>query len=665
MCGVAGFLGNNKSNIDCNEVIHSMTNQLIHRGPDSEGSWIDEENGMALGHRRLAIIDLSEEGGLQPMSSPSGKFIISYNGEIFNHNELRKDLEKHYLFSGWRGSSDTETLLLAFELWGIKESLNKLVGQFAFALWDKEEKELFLARDRFGEKPLYYGWVDELFVFSSELKPISTMEGFSNNISRDSLSLFVRHNYVPTPYSIFENIYKLQPGCLLKIKSQSCEPLKGEEIFAPLNKDKISIERWWSLLEVEENKIKLDNNIDTQNMVEESLRDSIKLQAIADVPIGCFLSGGVDSSLISAILQQESDSPINTFTVGFEEEEYSETFFAKKVANHLGTNHTELFVTGEDALKVVPNLSKIYDEPFADASQIPTYLISKLAKESVTVVLSGDAGDELFGGYNRYLYGPLALRISKLLPNGIKKLLFAFISIFPVKLINSIGEHLPKNLKVSMLGDKLYKLSNKLIDTKNKDELYLNLVSEWEPANNPVLGANIPSYFLNRNISKKESEDFQERMMYLDQKTYLTDDILVKVDRASMSVSLETRIPFLDFRLVEISSKLSIENKINGRQGKKVLKDILYKYVPKDLIERPKQGFSVPLDSWLRGPLREWADNLLREERLIEEGFFDAKKIRRYWHEHLSSRHNWEHKLWNILMFQSWMENYEEQRKRF
>jgi len=652
MCGIVGIFGE-KELSSLGNCIERMTETLLHRGPDSSGTWIDQENKIALGHRRLSILELSEAGH-QPMKSSCGRFVLSFNGEIYNHLDLRKDIEKlaevdKNLNFKWRGGSDTETLLEGFSLLGVKKTLKMTVGMFALALWDKEEKRLYLTRDRIGEKPLYYGWSNNNFIFASELKALKEYDLFNNKIDRDSLNIYMRHNYIPCPRSIYKDIYKLEPGTLLSL-DLSATHSGGTS----LNK-----EIWWSLKEStsfgKENLL-MDREQNLKSL-EKSLLDSIRLQSIADVPLGAFLSGGIDSSLIVALMQSISNTKINTFSIGFKEDAYNEARYAKEVAKHLNTNHKELYLSHEDALALVPVLPKMYDEPFADSSQIPTHLISLMAKEHVTVVLSGDAGDELFGGYNRHVQAPRLWKIISFIPIGIRSLISFFILNISPKLLNQFGNYLPKGLKVIFLGDKLHRFADRLKRIKDQDNLYYSLVSEWEEPSKLVLKSKEPKNILESKSEWPQNLSFQERMMFLDMATYLPDDILVKVDRASMATSLETRVPFLDHRVVELALRIPVDQKIVGTRGKEVLRKILYKYVPKKLVDRPKQGFGIPLGEWLRGPLREWAEDLINKERLSKEGFFEVEMIHERWNEHLSRKRNWEHSLWSVLMFQSWLES--------
>jgi asparagine synthase (glutamine-hydrolysing) len=536
---------------------------------------------------------------------------------------------------------------------------------FAIALWDTQNKHLYLARDRFGEKPLYYGWVNDSFVFSSELKSFKKFPGFTNQINREALDQYLRLMYVPAPYSIYENVYKLEPGCLLKINTPIPDCPSYDELTLPVSMKNFQIEQWWSLASVAQIGInnQISNETEAVDLLEKQLVESVHLQSLSDVPLGAFLSGGVDSSLITALMQKQSNKPIKTFTIGFEEKKFDESKHAHAVAEHLGTNHTELFVTSIEAQKVIPSLPTIYDEPFADSSQIPTYLVSKVAKQQVTVALSGDGADELFGGYNRYTQGPGIWEKLAKIPRPLRRGLGYSIGTIPISGWDQIGHSLNYlkfgSQNFAQLGDKAYKIATRLKEMKNLNDIYLNPVTEWPQQVSLV--KNMPIVSIEQHNSKFSNDlscfsEAEYRMMFLDSKTYLSDDILCKVDRASMSVSLETRAPFLDHRVAELSWRLPLQMKINNGQGKCILRDILYKYVPRELIERPKMGFGVPIGQWLRGPLREWAEELLNEQRLEKEGYLNPKPIIEIWRQHLSGKYDYSARLWAILMFQAWLE---------
>jgi asparagine synthase (glutamine-hydrolysing) len=661
MCGIVGIYGH-RYDCDLKKVAGDMVASLVHRGPDDDGIWGDDEAEVAFGHRRLSVIDLSHEGH-QPMLSRDGRYVMVFNGEVYNHQLLRVELEDEREVN-WRGHSDTEVMLEAIARWGIKRALSKFIGMFAIALFDRTERKLHLIRDRVGEKPLYYGWCAGAFVFGSELKALRKYPGFAGEIDRDVLALYLRHTAVPDPFTIYQRIYKVQPGCIVSLDlSGSRNYPNGFSPHAPFSISGLSLSRWWSLHEVAESgQSKLiTKETEALGLLEFRLRESVRLQSLADVPLGAFLSGGIDSSLITALMQSESNSPINTFTIGFQEKKYNEAEHARKVASHLGTKHIELFVTAKDALDLVQQLPDLYDEPFADSSQIPTHLLCCQAKKHLTVALSGDAGDELFGGYNRYFWLRKVWSKVSWLPNGTRQLFAKAILSLPAHcwdtFYSRISCLLTSSSDISFVGQKLHNLAKRLVSIKNEDELFFSLVSEWSNPDKVVKGASEPVTLLTKTNDWPTLPDIEHRMMYLDAMTYLPNDILVKVDRAAMSTSLETRTPFLDHRVVELAWQLPLSMKLRNNQGKWALRQILYKYVPRELIERPKQGFGVPLGEWLRGPLKEWAEELISEERLLREGYFNPDPIRSKWSEHLSGTRNWEHSLWAILMFQAWLES--------
>lgn len=653
MCGVTGLIDLNPHHgigLTLQNNVSRMTDRLIHRGPDDSGIWVDAAAGVALGHRRLSILDLSPAGH-QPMCSATGRYVIVFNGEIYNYLELRHELEQ---LGGvaWRGHSDTEVMLAAFEAWGVKAGLQRFIGMFAFALWDCQERALFLARDRLGEKPLYYGWQNGVFLFGSELKALKAHPAFTAAVNRDALALFLRYSYIPAPYSIYQGIAKLPPATFATLTwstlARHADP---------------TIESYWSLREVAEAGIADPLPLDETAVIGELdtlLRDAVAQQMVADVPLGAFLSGGVDSSTIVALMQAQSTRPVKTFTIGFHEAGYDEAKHAKAVARHLGTEHTELYVTPQEAQAMIPRLPRIYDEPFADSSQIPTFLVSQLARTQVTVSLSGDAGDELFGGYNRHFLAKRIWNIHSRLPpplrTGIAHLLLGVPTPWLDRALNALSPLLPRSLHYSQAGDKLHKLAE-LLALPSAEHIYRRLVSFWDRPDALVIGGHEPATAPTDAGQWARLPGFTERMMYLDTVTYLPGDILVKVDRAAMAVSLETRVPFLDHRVVEWAWRAPLNMKIRHGQGKWLLRQVLCRYVPKELIERPKQGFAVPVDHWLRGPLREWAETLLNESRLRREGFFNPQPICAKWAEHLAGTCNWQHYLWSVLMFQAWRES--------
>jgi asparagine synthase (glutamine-hydrolysing) len=647
MCGFVGFLSERVDPKESREVIVSrMADRIIRRGPDDAGAWTDAEVGIALGHRRLSIIDLSAAGH-QPMHSACGRFVLVLNGEIYNHLALRSELQKGGIAPQWRGHSDTEIFLAAFAAWGVSATLQRSVGMFAFALWDKVLHTLTLARDRFGEKPLYYGWVGHAFVFGSELTALRAYPGFDNLINRSVLALYFQHCVVPAPYSIYEDIFKLEPGCVLTLRSDDL-------------KDRVtSIVPYWRLTDaVREgmaNPVK--DEAEAVSLLDATLREAVALQAVADVPLGAFLSGGVDSSTIVALMQTQSKRPVQTFTVGFDEAGFDESPHAFAVARHLGTEHHELRVTADDARSVIPLLPQLYDEPFADSSQIPTWLVCQAARRNVTVALSGDAGDELFGGYNRYFWAERVWNRVAWLPSSLRQALGIALQQLPTERWDCIGRILPRGHSIVRLGDKAHKLAHRIKTVKSIDDLYRSLVTEWPEDVVLVKGATQLPTKLDDTSLVMGISDAEHRMMLWDSLAYLQDDILTKVDRAAMGVGLETRVPFLDHRVAELAWRLPLNMKIRDGQGKWVLRQVLYKYVPRELIERPKAGFGIPVGQWLRGPLRDWAEASLDEQRLEREGYLKPAPIREIWLQHLSGRYDWTARLWTVLMFQSWLEN--------
>ena len=635
MCGVAGFISSQLSNPI--KVMNSMIGTLFHRGPDNTSIWNDL-NGVNMAHSRLSILDLSEFGN-QPIFSKSGRYVMVFNGEIYNHQVLRGEINNLTNIK-WKGSSESETFIELIDYFGIKEALIKTRGMFVISVWDIKKKRLTLARDRLGEKPLYYGWQNNSFIFASELKSLKKFPGFKKEIDRSALALYLRHNSIPAPHSIFKNIYKLSPGAMIFI---DLDLKKNKEVC------------YWSTIEEAnngKNKTFSGNYEFAVDTLQTKLLDAVKSQMHADVPLGAFLSGGVDSSTIVALMQKQSSKKIKTFSIGFEDNRFNEAEHAKSVANYLGTDHNEMYLTSKDALNVLPLLPDIFDEPFADSSQIPMYLVSKIAKSKVTVCLSGDGGDELFGGYNRYLISlKLWNKISRI-PRPARGVLSYLIKTIKPELWDKVSSLLYNN-RYSNLGFKLHKGADSL-KSKNIDDLYFSLIStiknpsEWLIDSKEYLS---PNYNFDSKISGIE------RMMIKDLTGYLPTDILTKVDRATMSTSLEARTPFLDKEIVKFALSLPLEYKIRSGVGKSVLRDVLYKYVPRKLIERPKMGFGVPLAEWMRGELRAWCENLLNENKLKQDGYFDYKIIRKKWNEHLTGKIDREHQLWNVLVFQAWLEN--------
>jgi len=656
MCGIAGVL--NSRAADAARLVSEMIETMRYRGPDDSGTWAEAAAGLGLGHARLSILDLSPEGH-QPMVSASGRYVMTFNGEVYNFAEVRRALEE--LGAHFRGHSDTEVMLAAIERWGLHEAVSRFVGMFAFGLWDRETRQLSLVRDRLGIKPLYFGWAGRAFVFASELKGIRCVKEFDPQLHRGALALFLRLAYVPAPFSIFQHVYKLMPGCVLTVTPELARSREG---FSPSPDDdhaKWKPVRYWSAREVAERGAAAPfqgTEAEAEEHLDVLLRQAIRLRMIADVPLGAFLSGGIDSSVVVALMQAQSPVPVKTFSIGFQEAEYNEAGYAKAVAAHLGTDHTDLYVAPEEARAVIPKLPAMYDEPFGDSSQIPTFLVSQLAKKHVTVALSGDGGDELFGGYNRYFWSRRLWRRLAPIPRPIRAGLGSMIqAVSPDgwgNLYSGLSFMLPA---VQRPGDQMHKLAG-LLAVKDPDAMYQGMVSLWQQPTEAVAGTVEPKTTLTDRSSWAKLPEFTMRMMYLDLVTYLPDDILTKVDRASMAVSLEARVPLLDHRLVEFAWTVPLSMKIKTEgEGKWLLRRVLDRYVPRELIERPKMGFGVPLDSWLRGPLREWAESLLDAGRLEREGYFHSGPIRQRWTEHLSGKRNWQYSLWNVLMFQAWLES--------
>lgn len=650
MCGIAGIFGGKLSSIDYETVLERIGNVIAHRGPDDSGIWVDKNAPVGLVHRRLSILDLSPAGH-QPMFSASGRFVIVFNGEVYNHLELREELEKRGCAPDWRGHADTESLLAAFECWGVETTLKKTIGMFAISLWDRQDKKLILTRDRMGEKPLYYGYVGDALVFGSELKALREIPGFDGRIDRGALALLMRHGYVPAPYSIYQNVSKLPPGTWLEF---SADALHRREKPVPYS--------YWSAKEVAfagvADPLKFTSDADAIDALEAKLMQSVLGQMMADVPLGAFLSGGVDSSTVVALMQAQSCHSVKTFSIGFNEDGYDEAVFAREVARHLGTDHTELYVSPQDAINVISRLPVIFNEPFSDASQIPTFLISELACQQVTVSLSGDGGDELFCGYDRYFQAARLWGIFSCIPAKLRETVAGAIQVVSPStwdhVYGLVSSFIPKKRRWPMIGDKLHKGAT-LLNCHNGSSFYRTLVSYWAPED-VVLGMDEPDTEMTRFIPRG-LPSLSEQMMLLDSISYLPDDILTKVDRAAMAVSLETRVPLIDHRIYEFAWQLPMQYKVRNGDSKWLLRQVLYKYVPRKLIDRPKMGFGVPIDSWLRGPLRDWAEDLLDESRLKREGFFNPAPIRQKWWEHSTGRRNWQYHLWNVLMFQAWLEH--------
>lgn len=655
MCGFAGYAGGRAAGNEeqWRSLLSSMGESLKHRGPDDQGVWFDVERGIGFAHRRLSILDVSSAGH-QPMVSSTDRYVIAYNGEIYNHLDLRCELEeftKQQSGLQWTGHSDTETLLAAIECWGIVPTLKKCVGMFAFSLWDKKRKCLTLARDRLGEKPLYYGWQQNVFLFGSELKALRIHPQFKGEIDKRSLAAQLSLGYIPSPASIYRGIKKLPPGCYVEVD--------GVEGWSPSNMSEPT--QYWSIESVvdQANGNPFVGELpQAEDELEALLLNSVHQQMLSDVPLGAFLSGGIDSSLIASMMQAQATQPIKTFTVGFDDPAYDESEQARTIASYLGTDHTEIIVTEQQALEIVPKLATIYDEPYSDSSQIPTCLVAMIAREEVSVALSGDGGDEMFGGYSRYATAKNVWGHLERMPKFAKMLTEFGLSTMPVTLMNRAGRMvesaLGKTQSRHLFGDRVRK-SARLLSVQSSDELYASLIAHWTKDTGVLLEDIV---WPEVNIEAVPQEPiFENRMMQRDLVSYLPDDILVKTDRASMHVGLETRVPLLSHEVVAFSARLPLQMKMDDEGGKKILKNILERYIPKEMFDRPKRGFSAPVGRWLRGPLRQWAEELISEDRLRAEGLLDPRPIRQKWHEHLSGERNWHHQLWDVLMFQAWLES--------
>ena len=639
MCGITGFLDARGGAQDAMvSQVRAMERRLVHRGPDDGGTWVDAEAGLAFAQRRLAVVDLSEAGH-QPMVSSCGRFVINYNGEVYNADELRPEL----VAAGrtFRGHSDTEVIVEGCAVWGLAATLKRLIGMFAIAVWDRQERTLSLARDRMGIKPLYYGTFGPLFLFGSELWALRAHTGWTAEIDRNAVASYLRHNYIPAPLSIYQGVNKLLPGTLLSVQAG----------HAPV------IEPFWSLDAVVANGQAnpfVGSDAEAIDALDSLLSDAVRRRMVADVPVGAFLSGGIDSSTVVALMQKAADRPVRTFSIGFHEAGYNEAEHAKDVARHLGTDHTELYVTSDQALAVIPKLPAMFDEPFADSSQIPTYLVSALTRQHVTVSLSGDGGDELFAGYNRYFQAGRIGKAAGAFPLGMRRGAAKAVQMIPPAVWDTAFSMVPPSRRPVQPGDKMHKLARILAE--NEDGYYLRLISLWDEPDRMVHGGRERKGILWDPSVKALVPDYIQRMRYLDMQTYLPDDILTKVDRASMAVALEARVPILDHRVVAFSWSLSNRHMIRDGQGKWILRQVLDRYVPRHLVERPKMGFGVPIDGWLRGPLKEWAADLLSRESLRRHDLIDPEPVARHWVEHLEGSRNWQYMLWDILMLQAWMD---------
>ena len=639
MCGIAGLLA--AKALVTPELLRRMSDQIVPRGPDSSGEWVDESGIIGFAHRRLAIIDLTDAGH-QPMQSPSGRYVITYNGEIYNFEDVRAELAAAGKAQPWKGHSDTEVLLAAIAAWGVRAALEKTAGMFAFALWDRQDRKLILARDRFGEKPLYYGWTHSGFGFASTLGPIAATPGFANPTDPDAVAGLLARAYIPAPLSIYQGIAKLPAGCLLTIRGDA----KPGTMPA--------VERYFDyadqVLAGAVNPI--SDQGEALEALEAVLTKAVGRQLFADVPVGNFLSGGIDSSLITAIAQTCSNRPIKTFTIGFEEAGFDEAVYARKVAAHLGTEHTELYLSAADALAVIPQLPTIYDEPFADSSQIPTHLVSRLARQQVTVSLSGDGGDELFGGYNRHIQFPRLWRAMRKVPGPMRQVALGLGGAVPPGVWNGLSD-LARRRRSAWFGHNAQRALRQMGRAADFDTLFDQFMDDWAGQPSPMADGPGAAKRL-RTDPRLAGLPLEVQMMHADAVTYMADDILAKVDRAGMAVSLESRIPFLDPEVSALACRIDPKLKFARGGGKDVLKQLLYRHVPRELVDRPKAGFAIPVGQWLKGPLRDWAEDLLAEAALSDSGLFDPKPIRARWQRHLAGQEDATQPLWSVLMFQAW-----------
>ena len=655
MCGIAGFLDADRfSQEEALAIAREMADAVAHRGPDDAGTWLDREAGIALAHRRLAVMDLSPAGS-QPMESASGRNVIVFNGEIYNHRELRRRLEAgHPDRPCWRGRSDTETLLAAIECWGLEEALRATVGMFALAVWNRDDRILHLARDRVGEKPLYYGWQNGTFLFGSELKAFAMHPAFAGEIDRDVLTLLLRHAYIPAPWSIYRGVRKLPAGACMSVAARASQQPAGQW---PEPRP------YWSFREVVTSGRARPFEGAPEDAVDELhdvLLQAVGRQMVADVPLGAFLSGGIDSSTVVALMQAQSERPVRTFTIGFEDPAYDEAPHAKAVARRLRTEHTELYVSAQEAQDVISRLPDLFDEPFADHSNIPTFLIAGMARRQVTVALSGDGGDELFGGYHHHSSTSRMWRLLSSTPASLRRTAALFApgpDGLPARMLRRLPTSQGRRWTPGRVRRAMW-----LARSRTPEDLHYRRLSQWPNPPSIVPGTSEPRTVLNQPATWPDAAELADLLMAVDILGYLPDDLLVKVDRAAMGVSLESRAPFLDHKVVEFVWRLPLSFKIRNGRSKWILRQVLHRHVPKELVERPKAGFSIPLAAWLRGPLRDWAEALLDERRLQQEGFFDPRPIRRKWNEHLSGRESWENHLWSVLMFQAWFDHVRQSR---
>ncbi|WP_413677058.1 asparagine synthase (glutamine-hydrolyzing) [Prochlorococcus marinus] len=651
MCGIAGLICKDRQILALDEIGSKMNTSLLNRGPDDSGIWIDNDIGILLSHTRLSVNDLSKAGH-QPMLSSSNRFVLTFNGEIYNHWDLRQELEITQGSQNWKSHSDTETLIQAIECWGVYKTLTKLIGMFAFGIFDRKENKFYLARDRFGEKPIYWGITDvgtrKVLIFGSDLKALKSYPEFNNTINRESMGLFINYNYVPDPHSIYENIWKLEAGKILEIDVTDDDYSK----IYPMS--------WWQLEDTIKNVDgrEIENESEAINLLKQELIKSVKSQSKADVKITSFLSGGIDSSLVSALLQETSNSQINTFTIGFENKRFDEATYARRISNYLGSNHSELIFTNEDALNIVPKINEYYSEPFADPAAIPTLLLCNAAKsQGYTVALSGDGADELFGGYNRYTMAPKIWKYFGIIPNFMKPMLINSVNKLSTQSIDLIGSI----LKIRQFRERLYKITDKISYSNSLEDLYYRLIREWSDV------SSITEYKYNQPFTPISNERLNQSihelkldpvtfMMVIDCLSYLPGNNQVKLDRASMAVGLETRSPFLDKNVGELIWRLPINLKIKNNCGKYILKEILADYIPKKLFERPKAGFATPINEWIKGPLREWAEEMLNSNKVRDEGFLNPEITTKLLNEHIQGVKDNSKKLWSALIWESWID---------
>ena len=656
MCGIAGLLSGSKVDED---LVRRMASRIAHRGPDNAGVWIDQAAGLGLGHRRLSIVDLSPSGH-QPMTSSDGRWVLNYNGEIYNHAEMRAVLDEDMRGPAnngvpWRGHSDTETLIECIAAWGIDRALDQAVGMFAFALWDRKERKLYLVRDRFGEKPLYYGWAAGSFVFASELKAIRALDGFDNPIDRRAVKALTTRNYIPAPLSIYKRLFKLPPGSILTADADAFRYPLDDPPAADERSGAIAIRSFWSYRQTVLDGLAdpIADEEEALERLEASLSSAIQGQSVADVPVGAFLSGGIDSSTVVALYQKHSNRPVRTFTIGFEEAGFDEARYAKLVAVFLGAEHNERYIRVKEAQEVIPTLPEMYDEPFADSSQIPTHLVSRFAREQVTVALSGDGGDELFAGYNRYfgtarLWGAFAR-----LPAPVRRHAGRLFGSVPPAAWDAASRLIPGSRQLPHFGIKVRKSFGTMAHAEGLQNVFGSFLDEWAWQRSPAINGSEAIAFGADGDTLDGAPD-TTRMMYWDAMSYLPDDILCKVDRAAMAVSLETRVPFLDHRVAAVAARIPVTMKVRRGGGKHILKRLLFQQAPREMFERPKAGFGIPVGEWIKGPLRDWAEELLAPGRMHEDGWFDADVVQKRWREHLAGKSDSTAALWSILMFEAW-----------